>query len=114
MAQLFILALAVILILDVSALYTDLGITWLLLVNFAGISVCSLLVLKQLHVQSRYVDRICTLFSQSDCNNVLESDAAKLWGIFGWSEIGLGYFAANIIILLLLPHWIPWLAIIFL
>ena len=115
-AQLSILALAVILILGVTymdrALYTDWGISWLLLVNFAGIFVCSLLVLKQLHVQSRYVDKICTLFSQSDCNNVLESDAAKLWGVFGWSEIGLGYFTANIIMLLFLTPLMPWLAII--
>jgi hypothetical protein len=42
----------------------------------------------------------------------LESEAAKLWGIFGWSEIGLGYFAANVIILLFLPHLITYSVII--
>jgi protein-disulfide isomerase len=42
---------------------------------------------------------------------VLESDAAKLWGVFGWSEIGLGYFAANGLLILFLPSWIPFLAI---
>jgi protein-disulfide isomerase len=42
---------------------------------------------------------------------VLESDAAKLWGVFGWSEIGLGYFAANGLLILFLPQWIPFLAI---
>ena len=84
----------------------------LLLVNLIGIYICYLLVLKQLHIQSRYADKICTLFSQSDCNNVLESDAARLWGIFGWSEIGLGYFSANTVILLFLPHLIPYSAII--
>ena len=83
------------------------GITSLLAVNIAGVIVCYLLVLKQMHINSRYADKICSLFGQSDCNNVLESDAAKLWGIFGWSEIGLGYFTANIIILLFLPHLIP-------
>ena len=88
------------------------GITSLLFVNFIGIYVCYLLVLKQMHIQSRYADKICTLFSKSDCNNVLESDAARLWGVFGWSEIGLGYFAANIVILLFLPHLMPYLAII--
>ena len=86
--------------------------TLLLLVNLVGIYICYLLVLKQLHIQSRYADKICTLFSQSDCNNVLESDAAKLFGIFGWSEIGLGYFIANMLILLFLPHLLPYLVII--
>ena len=84
----------------------------LLFVNFIGIYICYLLVLKQLHIQSRYADKICTLFSQSDCNNVLESDAAKLWGIFGWSEIGMGYFAANTVMLLFLPHLFPYIVLI--
>ena len=89
-----------------------LGITSLMIVNLIGVYICYLLVLKQLHIHSRYADKICTLFSQSDCNNVLESDAAKLFGVFGWSEIGLGYFTANIVILLFLPQLIPYLAII--
>ena len=92
--------------------YINWGITLLLLVNFVGIYICYLLVLKQLNIHSRYSDKICTLFSQSDCNNVLESDAAKLWGIFGWSEIGLGYFVANSVILLFLPHLIHYLVLV--
>jgi uncharacterized membrane protein len=75
--------------------YTTLSFSLLLLTNLIGIYICYLLVLKQLRIQSRYADKICTLFSKSDCNNVLESDAAKLWGIFGWSEIGLGYFSPH-------------------
>ena len=43
---------------------------------------------------------------------MLESDAAKLLGVFGWSEIGLGYFGANILLLQFLPHEIFLLAII--
>jgi len=91
---------------------SPLSFSLLLFVNLFGIFICHLLVLKQLHIQSQYADKVCTLFSQSDCNNVLESDAAKLWGIFGWSEIGMGYFVANTIILLFLPQLIPWLVII--
>ena len=71
----------------------------ILLLNLFGVYISYLLVLKQLHIQSQYADKICSLFSKSDCNNVLESDAAKLWGFFGWSEIGLGYFSANILLL---------------
>ena len=88
------------------------GFSLLLFINLIGIYICYLLVLKQLHIQSRYADKICTLFSQSDCNNVLESDAAKLFGVFGLSEIGLGYFSANTVILLFLPHLLPYIVLI--
>ena len=94
------------------SLFSNTGITSLLTVNLIGIYIGYLLVLKQLHIHSQYADKICSLFSKSDCNNVLESEAAKLWGVFGWSEIGLGYFTANIFILLFLPHLIPYLALV--
>ncbi|MDR2968314.1 MAG: thioredoxin domain-containing protein [Tannerellaceae bacterium] len=94
------------------SLFADLGISLLLAVNLIGVYICCLLVLKQLNIHSRYADKICSLFSKSDCNNVLELDAAKLWGVFGWSEAGLGYFTANCVILLFLPHLIPYLAIV--
>ena len=90
----------------------SLGFSLLIFVNLIGIYICYLLVLKQLHIESRYADKICTLFSQSDCNNVLESDAAKLFGVFGLSEIGLGYFAANTVMLLFLTHLFPYIVLI--
>jgi protein-disulfide isomerase len=96
----------------INALFTSLGISLLLLLNLMGVYVAYLLVLKQLHVHSVYADKICSLFKQSDCNNVLESKAAKLWGVFGWSEIGFGYFIANLLILLFFPHLISYLAVI--
>jgi protein-disulfide isomerase len=68
-----------------------------------------------MHIHSSYADKICSLLgksSKSDCNNVLELEAAKLWGIFGWSEIGLGYFTANVLLLLFLPQTISLLALI--
>ena len=92
--------------------YSNLGITLLLAVNFAGLYISWLLLLKQMHIQSQYADKICSLFKQKDCNNVLESKAAKLFGIFGWSEIGFGYFSTNIILLLLSPALLPAIALI--
>ena len=74
----------------------------ILLLNLVSVYISYLLLLKQTHVQSQYADKICSLFKQQDCNNVLESPAAKLWGIFGWSEIGLGYFGANVLLLFFL------------
>jgi protein-disulfide isomerase/uncharacterized membrane protein len=95
-----------------NALFTNLSLSLLIILNSLGIYISYLLVLKQMHIQSQYADKICSLFSQSDCNNVLETKAAKLWGVFGWSEIGLGYFAANLLLLLFLPYTAPLLAIV--
>ena len=77
--------------------YIDIGISLLLAVNFAGLYISWLLLLKQMHIQSQYADKICSLFKQKDCNNVLDSKAAKLFGIVGWSEIGFGYFLTNLL-----------------
>jgi len=88
------------------------GYSIILLLNIIGIYIGYLLILKQMHIHSQYADKICSLFSKSDCNNVLESDVAKLWGVFGWSEIGLGYFVANVLLILYLPSTIYYLAII--
>jgi hypothetical protein len=41
----------------------------------------------------------------------LESQASKLWGVFGFSEIGLGYFSVNVLLLLFLPKVVFVLAV---
>ena len=86
--------------------------TILLVLNLVGAYIGYLLILKQLHVQSSYADKLCSLFRHNDCNNILESDAAKLFGILGWSEVGLGYFISNIFIISVLPGLIPVISII--
>ena len=90
------------------------NISWMLvlLITFSGLYVTYLLMQKQLNIHSEYSDKICSLFKQNDCNNVLESKAAKLGGIISWSEIGFGYFISNIIIILLYPALFSYLAII--
>ena len=84
----------------------------LLVINTIGIYISYLLVQKQMKVQSDYVDKICSLFKQGDCNNVLESDVARLWNILSWSEIGLGYFISNICALLFFPQLISYILLI--
>lgn len=84
----------------------------LLIISLVGIGVTYLLLLKQGKVQSEYTDKICSLFKQGDCNSVLESDAAKLWGVFSWSEIGFGYFISSLFLVVFYPHWIPYMMII--
>lgn len=83
----------------------------LLTLNLLGVFIGSLLVQKQIHIHSSMADKICSLFSSSDCNNVLDSPAAKFLGIIGWSELGLSYFLSNVFLILFVPEFLPYQAL---
>jgi len=80
----------------------------------AGLSLCGLytgyLLLQQLHIQGTTADRLCNLLKKGSCNNVLETAAARPFGLFSWSEIGFSYFAVNAACTLLFPDLLPVLA----
>lgn len=95
-----------------NSIYSNLGITIGLLSNLLGIYIGYLLVQKQIHIHSKYTDKICSLFKQSNCNDILESKDSKLFGVIGWSEVGLGYFISNTLILLCIPQLISYLTIV--
>lgn len=90
-------------------LFIDFQISYILSVLFTGCGLLTsiLLLKKQMHIQSTYADKVCTLLKHGDCNNILELDVARFLGIISWSEIGAGYFVGNLIILLYLPALIP-------
>lgn len=97
----------------VNNLFDNLGIMISLAINIAGVGVCWLLLSKHLHINSSYADKMCSLLlHKGDCNHILESDASTFLGIFNWSEIGLGYFISNIIIILFLPDLYFYLTIV--
>lgn len=104
-----LLALVIVLLLGLSFFLTP---VWqqaykviFLVFSILGLYISYLLLLKQMHIQSNSADKVCSLFlKKSDCNHLLDSEASKLWGIVSWSEIGLSYFAANILMLAFLPH----------
>ena len=73
-----------------------------LVLSFIGVLVCSLLMEKQLFGKSLYGDRVCSIFHHSNCNSILDGTKAKIFGM-SWSEIGLGYFIANTLLLSLFP-----------
>jgi len=93
-------------------LYKNIGLLLLITISLFGFYIGFLLVLKHLKIHSNNSDKICSLFKKSDCNDVLNSKAARLWNIIGWSEIGLGYFMSNTFILLFFPCFVPFLAIV--
>lgn len=73
-----------------------------LLLNVVGLCFCILLMQKQIMGESLYGDKVCSLFHHADCNSVLDGPKSKIFGI-SWSEVGLGYFIANILLIVLYP-----------
>lgn len=69
-----------------------------ILLSAIGVFVCALLMQKQLLGESHYGDRVCSLFRHADCNSILDGPKAKIFGI-SWSEVGMGYFTATILLL---------------
>lgn len=84
----------------------------LIIINILGLYVSFLLVSKQLHINNNSVDKFCTLIKDGNCNHILESKAAKLLGVIGWSEIGMGYFISNLSIIIFAPSLISYLFVI--
>lgn len=85
--------------------------TLLLMINLAGIYTGYLLVQKQVNIHSSIADKICSLFVKSDCNDVLNSPAAKFLGLVGWSELGLSYFLSNTFLILFAPNLLSYLVL---
>lgn len=71
-----------------------------LILNIVGIFICAMLMQKQLMGESHYGDKVCNLFNHADCNSILDGPKAKIFGI-SWSEVGMGYFTANILLITL-------------
>ena len=95
-----------------AGLWRKAGTVCLTLINFAGIGVTWLLILKSLKVSSPSADRICGILKEHGCDTVLEQKASKFFGLFGWSEVGFAYFTISTAILFLFPGHIGSLALI--
>lgn len=89
----------------------SLSLMLLLFCSILGLQVSYFLLQKQMKNQSGYADKLCTLFHQKDCNDILETSAAKI-GFFSWSEIGFGYFLSNIILITGFPNLLYYMALI--
>lgn len=85
--------------------------TYFALIDICGIGTCCLLIQKQTFGTNKIGDKICSVFHQKDCNNILFSKKAKFYG-YSWSEIGLGYFVAHFLMAVLLPSSMPLLSVV--
>lgn len=92
--------------------YENEGFLWFLILNLIGLCVSIMIVGKKNNKPQSYGDKLCHLFKKGNCNDVLDSNASKLAGIWSWGNIGVTYFLANLIILSFFPSLIFYLAFI--
>lgn len=78
--------------------------------SLLGMAFSAMLLSSQMRFQNSLVESVCHAFKQANCNNVLESKAAKLLGRYSWAEIGFSYFAANFLLSLLSSNYVGILA----
>ena len=73
----------------------------LTLTAIVGFVFCVLLAEKEVKGTSRWGDKLCSALGEGNCSK--KSTDGKLWGTLSLSEIGLGYFAAQMISLSIFP-----------
>ena len=96
----------------VNSIYSNPALLSLLISNAIGVYIGYLLLQKQMYIPNTNADKICSLLKKGGCNDVLESPAAKFLGLIGWGQIGFSYFISNILIIILFPQLIPYLALV--
>lgn len=72
----------------------------LFLTKTSGLILSVFLVLHEYEIRLSLTDKLCHLNKATNCNVVLHDKASKIFGWFGWADIGCIYFAGGIIILL--------------
>lgn len=97
---LMILSLAVLLFTAILPYETaTVSIVTPLLIKLAGVLVCSLLLWYDIDRNNPFLQKVCNSSKATNCNAVLESNAAKLFGVISWSEIGFFYFAGGLLLI---------------
>lgn len=95
-----------------NSMYLNLEINIFFAINLCGIYINSVLLLKEINGYNQSVDYICSLLKNGNCNNILTSEYSHFLGLISWSEIGLGYFISNLLLILLIPNWLSYLYLI--
>ncbi|MDX2304580.1 MAG: cysteine peptidase family C39 domain-containing protein [Microscillaceae bacterium] len=75
---------------------STLGIT-LMISKLLGIALCVNLQKLERGSHSAFLQKVCQLTTQSNCEAVLQSQAAKIYGTIGMSDLGLFYFLGGIL-----------------
>lgn len=94
-----------------SGAWSNLSTIFLTAIDIFGLYITFQLLLKSLKVNVKAADRICGVLQAHGCDTVLEQKASKFFGLFGWAEVGVGYFAVSLLTMLCFPEMMRWLAL---
>lgn len=72
----------------------------LVLIKSLGLAITIVLLIYEIDKSNSFVKSMCTAGKQTNCNAVLQSKGAKVFGM-SWSEAGFFYFVATFLFLLL-------------
>jgi uncharacterized membrane protein/thiol-disulfide isomerase/thioredoxin len=73
-------------------------------------TILSVLLLLQSLNKNSLVAKLCSFNKKTDCNSLLTSPAATLFGVVSWAEIGFFYFTSGLLVILLSPQGLEALA----
>ncbi len=86
--------------------HTEFGI-YILIFSMIGAFLCMLLIKKKLKMGG-LADRICSLFNSNGCSKILDFKMSGILGILDWTDIGLGFFISNIVIVCFFPDLVKY------
>lgn len=69
----------------------------LLALKLAGVIVTGMLLWYEIDKNNPFLQKVCSGSKATNCNAILQSREAKLFGIISWSEIGFFYFAGGLL-----------------
>ena len=100
----FVLQIGLLLLFFIASLqlgvFNSIGRICYLLLSLWGISLSYLIITKEIGSENIMVNRFCSILGdKGDCGSVIKSEGAKLFGIIGWAEIGLGYFISSAVLI---------------
>ena len=96
---LLFIVLAVINSIATSSIFDDTTKGLLLLTKITGVTFSVLLVLHEFEVRLSLTEKLCHLNQATNCNTVLNDKASKVFGWFGWADVGFVYFTGCLLFL---------------
>lgn len=75
-----------------------------------GVAACSLLLVQSVDASNPFIKSLCGIGGGSGCTSILQSDSAKITSWLSWSEVGLFYFTGSLILLIINPSSLKFLA----
>lgn len=77
----------------------ELPLSFLFLTKALGLIFSTLLIFHEFDIHTSLSDKLCNIHKETDCNTVLNSSAAKIFGWFGWADLGFVYFLGGLLII---------------